>query len=163
MGVYGRDWMREGGVSSTNGGTSMTVRLVIANAIAWFVYAGSLRFGGRFGGLYGFITDELTLHTDAVFAHGRIWQPLTAIFLHDPSRLDHVFFNLLFLWIFGRIVEGMISSRALLALYLAGGAVSALALVPVAAFEGHPVVGLGASGAVYAIGVFRPSACRSSR
>ena len=73
----------------------------------------------------------------------RWWQPLTYQFLHDPSSIAHVAFNMVFLWVFGRSVEGRLGSLWFAAFYLAGGAVAALGQWLVSS---SPMIG--ASGAV---------------
>ncbi len=54
------------------------------------------------------------------------WTPITYAFLHDPSGLAHVAFNMVFLWVFGRAVEGRLGSWWFLAFYTASAAVAAL-------------------------------------
>jgi membrane associated rhomboid family serine protease len=73
----------------------------------------------------------------------RWWQPFTYQFLHDPSSIAHVAFNMIFLWVFGRSVEGRIGSWWFAAFYLAGGAFAALGQWMVSS---GPMIG--ASGAV---------------
>lgn len=73
----------------------------------------------------------------------RWWQPLTYQFLHDPSSIAHVGFNLLFLWVFGRSVEGRLGPWWFAAFYVAGGAFAALGQAMVSS---NPTIG--ASGAV---------------
>ncbi|MBU3728120.1 MAG: rhomboid family intramembrane serine protease, partial [Phycisphaerales bacterium] len=73
----------------------------------------------------------------------RWWQPLTYQFLHDPSSIAHVAFNMIFLWVFGRSVEGRIGPWWFAAFYLVGGAVAALGQCMVSS---NPMIG--ASGAV---------------
>lgn len=73
----------------------------------------------------------------------RWWQPLTYQFLHDPSSIAHVAFNMIFLWVFGRSVEGRIGPWWFAAFYLVGGAVAALGQMAVSV---DPMIG--ASGAV---------------
>jgi membrane associated rhomboid family serine protease len=155
VGIYGRDYMRDRPADGVRYATlSVTTRLIVANVVLWFVYAGALSWGGPDGGLYLLVRDHLLLDTDAVFARGRIWQPFTALWFHDPSRLDHVFFNMLFLWFFGRHAEALLGRGPFLRLYLLSGLASTLALVPLAALTATPIVGYGASGAVYGVGVF---------
>ena len=73
----------------------------------------------------------------------RWWQPLTYQFLHDPSSIAHVAFNMIFLWVFGRSVEGRMGPWWFAAFYLVGGAVAALGQWTVSS---NPMIG--ASGAV---------------
>ncbi len=155
MGLYDRDYARDRQPAFGGSGTlSMTTRLIVANVVIWFVFAGALRYGGTYGSFFGFLSETFLLHTDQVFGHFKIWQPFTAIWFHDPNGLGHIFFNMLFLFFFGRVAEGMLGPRGLLRLFIAGGLASTLVMIPLAALLGHPIVGLGASGAIYAIGVY---------
>ncbi len=71
------------------------------------------------------------------------WTLVTYAFLHDPSGMAHVAFNMLFLWVFGRSVEGRLGSWWFLAFYLTGAAVAALGQ-----WMTDPAPVIGASGAV---------------
>lgn len=75
-----------------------------------------------------------------------LWQFLTYQFLHDPSSLGHIGFNMLFLWVFGNAIEDKIGHVGYLCFYLAGGVFAGLAHCLT---SGAPV--LGASGSVSAV------------
>lgn len=130
---------------------SVTTKLIAVNVVLWFVYAGAVSWSRGSGALAGFISEHLILHPGQGF---EIWQPFTAIWFHDPHGLGHIFFNMLFLFFFGRVVEGLLGRRDYLTLYLLGGVIAAFSLVPLAMATGHPRPGLGASGAIYAVGVY---------
>ena len=153
MGLDARDYMRRDRPSWSGPATwSITTRIIVANVGIWFVYAVSARWGTPGSGLYAFMTEYLALHPADVFGRWRIWQPFTAMWLHSPG-LGHVFFNMLFLYFFGPVVERMLDRRSYLTLYIGGGALSGLSMVPLASVT--PIsYALGASGAVYAVGVF---------
>jgi len=73
----------------------------------------------------------------------------TAMFLHDPSGLAHIGGNMVFLAIFGTIVERAFGHVRFAALYLAAGIVGALTHVLV-----HPAATdamVGASGAIFGV------------
>ena len=72
---------------------------------------------------------------------------LTSLFLH--GNLSHIAGNLLFLWVFGRLVEQRLGHAGFLLLYLAGGVVASLGLVAVRPESTDPL--LGASGAIAAV------------
>ncbi len=153
MGLDARDYMRRdrprwGGPGSW----SITTRIIVANVVIWFIYALAFN-GGRPTALFHLMDEYLALHPADVFGRLRIWQPFTAMWLHDPTSISHIFFNMLFLYFFGRVVEGMLDRRSYLTLYLGGGALAMLAMVPLSALTPIRTV-VGASGAVYAIGVF---------
>ena len=76
------------------------------------------------------------------------WRMLTSAFLHDPSSILHLLFNMYSLWIFGRLLEPLLGRGRFLTLYLVsafGGSVSVLWL----AGAGTTVVG--ASGAIFGL------------
>src|SRR5687767_7097134 len=64
------------------------------------------------------MTDYLALSTDGLRS-GFVWQLFTFQFLH--AGLFHLFFNLLCLWFFGRVVEARLGQAAFWKIYLAGG------------------------------------------
>jgi membrane associated rhomboid family serine protease len=135
-------------------GARVTAYLIAVNGLLWFVYAGALGWGGPAGGLFRFIHEELALHPDEVFGRWKLWQPFTAMWLHDPHGLTHVFFNMLFLFFFGTHVEGMLGGRDYLRLYLRSGLVCTLSLVPLYWLTRDATPAVGASGAIYGVGVF---------
>ncbi len=74
------------------------------------------------------------------------WTLVTYMFLHDPRNVFHLFFNMLVLFFFGRLLERQIGSERFLGLYLAGGVLAGLAQV---LFFHSGVVG--ASGAIMSV------------
>ncbi len=46
------------------------------------------------------------------------WRLVTYSFLHDPNGINHIAFNMLGVWVFGRMLGRVYSSRELLAFYL---------------------------------------------
>lgn len=76
----------------------------------------------------------------------RAWQLITYQFLHDPTSIWHLAFNMLFLWVFGTAVEDRIGRIGFLGFYLIGGAVAGLAHAQVTS---APVIG--ASGSIAAV------------
>lgn len=76
------------------------------------------------------------------------WRMLTAVFLHSTGFIFHLLLNMYMLWIFGRMLEGLLGRWRYLALYLIsglGGSVAVMLLAP----EGQSV--LGASGAIFGL------------
>ncbi len=122
-----------------------TFILVALNLVA---YALELAQGGQAAcAAYGFTAAHPTLET-----------ALTSLFLHDPDHLAHLGGNLVFLVVFGAIVERALGSWRLLGLYVAaglGGAAMHWMADPSAV---APLVG--ASGALFGLmalaGVLRP-------
>lgn len=87
---------------------------------------------------------------DLVF-RGHVWTLLTSAFSH--LTVNHLFFNLLALQVFGSDVERVVGSRGFVHLYVAGGVVASLGHVLYGALVGTDVPALGASGAVMSIAV----------
>ena len=86
---------------------------------------------------------------DAVFRQGRVWQLLTATFLH--AGFIHLFLNMIFLWMVGREMESLYGSRDFLAFYLTSAVVSTLCWCAIEFFQAGQHYMLGASGAVTAV------------
>lgn len=74
----------------------------------------------------------------------RLWQPITYMFMH--ASIDHLFFNMFALWMFGYVLENYWGARRFLIYYLVCGL--GAALISIFVSQGPTV---GASGAVYGI------------
>ena len=75
------------------------------------------------------------------------WRMITSAFLHSPSSIFHVGFNMFTLFIFGRVLELPLGRARFISLYLIsalGGSVAVLLIAP-----GSVV--LGASGAIFGV------------
>ena len=74
------------------------------------------------------------------------------MFLHDPSSLFHLFFNMFALWMFGAAIENIMGSKRFLSLYLVSGiGAGIIHLIVTYAQLSSPVPVVGASGAIYGI------------
>lgn len=95
------------------------------------------------------------LKPDAVLTQGRIWQPLTYLFLH--ADVMHILFNMLGLWMFGVDLERMWGTPLFVRYYFivgigAGIMIIALSLLPLASTaQSYSVVTIGASGAIFGL------------
>lgn len=78
-----------------------------------------------------------------------VWQVLTYGFLHGSP--GHVFWNMLQLYFFGTMLEGIIGSRRFLAFYLASVMVGGLAQVLASTLSGDLIPAVGASGGVLGV------------
>lgn len=87
------------------------------------------------------ITDQFALYSSRVLAEP--WLLVTSMFLH--GGLEHLFFNMFALGLFGFILENFIGSRKFLLIYLVSGIVAGAGA---AIF--YPAA-LGASGAIFGI------------
>jgi membrane associated rhomboid family serine protease len=70
---------------------------------------------------FGFVLRELPLSPSGLFDEGRVWQPLTYMWLHDPERPMHLIFNLVWLWMFGAPLEQWWGGRRVLGSYFLFG------------------------------------------
>ena len=123
----------------------VTPALVAINVAAFALILMIARFGG--GDLEGMI-DFGAFDTRRP---GRIWTLITSMFLHDPSSITHLLFNMVFLWAFGCAVEDRLGRIGFLSFYLAGGIAAALGQWLLASVQGTPSLMIGASGAVCAV------------
>ena len=78
-----------------------------------------------------FIDTYLAASPDGILHHFRIWQLLTATFLH--ADIWHLLGNMWFFWIVGREMESLYGSRDFLVFYLGAAIFSTLAWVLITA------------------------------
>jgi membrane associated rhomboid family serine protease len=67
--------------------------------------------------------------------HFRPFQVFTHMFLHSPHLIIHIIFNMLMLWMFGKILENVWGSKRFLVFYLACGIGAAAAHMIVTYFQ----------------------------
>jgi len=67
--------------------------------------------------------------------HFRPYQIATHMFAHSPDMLFHILFNMLALWMFGRILENVWGAKRFLFFYLACGVGAAIAHLAVTYFQ----------------------------
>ncbi|MFH1473321.1 MAG: rhomboid family intramembrane serine protease [Candidatus Aenigmatarchaeota archaeon] len=87
------------------------------------------------------ITDQYLLESSDVFS--RPWILVTSIFLH--GSIEHLFYNMFALALFGSILERIIGGKKFLVLYFLAGIIAGLGTIPF--YEAS----LGASGAIMGI------------
>jgi membrane associated rhomboid family serine protease len=75
-------------------------------------------------------------------------QWFTSLFLHVGP--GHLIGNMIFLWVFGLVVEGKVGSLWFLALYLTAGVLES-AITQLVQLHTEPTFGVGASGAIYGL------------
>jgi rhomboid protease GluP len=81
----------------------------------------------------------------SIMIDGEIWRLFSAMFLH--GGIEHVFMNMLSLFLVGRSVEMIFSRVSYLSIYFISGLIGSLTSIYF-----HPVtVGIGASGAIFGI------------
>jgi membrane associated rhomboid family serine protease len=144
MGIYDREYYRgEGRGPGLFGGVSPACNAIIAINVAVFLAVRILKVDDFW------IHDWLAASPYGIFRQGRVWQLLTATFLH--ADIWHILGNMLFLWIVGREMEGLYGTRDFVAFYIASAVFSTLAWAASQAFADGPRSMVGASGAVMGV------------
>lgn len=118
----------------------VTVALVLANLAA---YGFELAAGGM--GVceaYGLVPAEF-------MRSGGVSPIFSSMFLHDPSNVTHVAGNMVFLTVFGVLVERQLGRLVFSGLYLGAGVFGAMLHVLVDPTSASPLVG--ASGAIFGV------------
>ncbi len=168
VGVHCPECVREGRPAGASGlaralrpGRSKTVTYALMGLIV-VAYAAQWLSGGA-------LTNAWVLNPTLVGAEP--WRLFTSAFLHSPSAIIHILFNLYALWAFGPALESFLGRVRFLALYLTaalGGSLGVLALYALAiATDGasiaatggflSPGSALGASGAIFGLmGAYLP-------
>ncbi|MGI9457963.1 MAG: rhomboid family intramembrane serine protease [Aeoliella sp.] len=113
MGMYDRDYQhheygQQPGMH-LRAPQSMTVKLIIITAV---VYVVQLMFGPEF-------TDLFANHAGWYKQPWRVFELLTAGFLHSTREFTHLLFNMVVLWFFGKAIEEKYGSQEFLAFYIA--------------------------------------------
>lgn len=143
MGIYDREYYRgESRGSAWFATAQVTKTLIIINVVVFLAEA--LDLVPR-----SFLSDYFAATSDGIFRRGQVWQLITAPFLHAGP--GHLLWNMLFLFMVGRELEGMYGHRDYLALYLCAAVFSTFCW---AALDfASPVHSrmIGASGAVMAL------------
>lgn len=78
-----------------------------------------------------------------------IWQPFTYMFMH--ASIDHIFFNMFALWMFGYVIENFWGTKRFLFYYFFCGIGAAIVHMVISILFGINIPTVGASGAVYGI------------
>ena len=124
-------------------------RLLIAN-VSVFVFFMVVGLGSL--GLQETIIDFLAVDPDMWRSFiPALWQWVTYQFVHDMAGLSHLFINMLMLYFFGTMLEGLIGGRRFITHYLIAGCVGAIAHILFMLALGQPSTAIGASGAVYGV------------
>lgn len=125
-----------------------TILLVAANVIVYALTTmnnGFLQIEDRWLGLAAFVPAQIS-------DPANMYRLITSMFLH--ANISHIFFNMLFLYSFGKHVEAVMGSKRYLALYFASGFAAEIfhtALIPIEGIYSAYIPALGASGAISGI------------
>ncbi len=108
----------------------VTKNLIIINTLIWLV-----EYLFR-----TFAETGLVAHCGLHFIGSDLFnpvQPITYMFLHDPSSPMHVFFNMFSLWMFGRMLENIWGSKRFFIFYMVCGIGAAVVQEAVWALTWH--------------------------
>ncbi len=143
MGIYDRAYLQEEEPSGNWApGRSMVINLIIVNVVVWLL--GAFSSEERVNGWLALKSDLFTHPWEA-------WQLLTYGFAHRGPL--HLLFNMLFLFVFGRELEGIYGRFEFLRIYLVAIVLAGLAWLALAAANPGLSKLVGASGGVMAIAI----------
>jgi membrane associated rhomboid family serine protease len=152
MGFYDREYYREEtrGSGWLSGVAPACKTIILINVVVFVMQ----QVVADRPDLSEFIREYLEASSDGIFHRGRVWQLLTATFLH--AHFFHILWNMLFLWMVGREMESFYGTRDFVAMYLGAALVSTLGWALVDEFSrpgpmGSSVTMQGASGAIMAV------------
>jgi membrane associated rhomboid family serine protease len=103
------------------------------------------------------IVEFFGLTPALVLEQFRVWQLATYLFIHSPTQISHILFNMLAVWMFGVDLERRWGTRGFLRYYFITGvgAGVSMILVSLLPFDGarqsYVQTTIGASGAVYGL------------
>src|SRR6516165_3924140 len=134
MGIYDRDYYRREGPSFLG---TLTNRapvckwLIVINLVLFIAQLATLERDAETHQItsLGAFTEALDLNAGQVLHQGQVWRLLTHAFLHSPTDIWHIVFNMLFLWWLGHELEEMYGSREFLTLYLLSAVVAGACFV----------------------------------
>lgn len=137
--------------------------LIAVNVLLWFAYSGSAPHSmvAEASPLFRFLNDECMLWPLKVFGQGKVWQLFTCMWLHDPFHAEHLLFNMIALFFFGRVTETWLGTRGYLLLYLGAGLFASLVFTGWSLLVGQAIPALGASAAIFGVMVWL--ACQQPR
>jgi membrane associated rhomboid family serine protease len=143
MGIYDREYYRDEPRRPGIGQWSAVTTLIVINAA---VFVADMFSPDHW------IAEHLALSWDLFQHPSQAWQLLTYGFVHDPTSIMHILFNMFGLWMFGRDVENIYGKSEFYRLYLSLIVLSGLSwiILNIALHEHAPGV-YGASGAVVGI------------
>lgn len=142
MGIYNRDYARDDYPPTVQRGYSSdrtVIKTLLIINIAVFVLQNASPA----------VTDLLSLSANDL-QHFQIWRLVTYGFCHSTFSLQHLVFNMIGLWLFGRVVEPIYGHREFLWFYLTSIVISGLCHVMFQLGQGVSNGVIGASGGVYA-------------
>ncbi|HEY2761014.1 MAG TPA: rhomboid family intramembrane serine protease [Pirellulales bacterium] len=145
MGLQDRDYYRDEEPGVRLGGNwSAVTTLIVINVAIWLADLFSNNH---------WLAENLAL-TGKLFQHPwDFWQLLTYGFVHDPIHWQHIVFNMIGLWVFGREVETIYGKREFYKLYISLIILAGLFNVILQNASGRQGAVIGASGGVMGLAV----------
>jgi membrane associated rhomboid family serine protease len=120
--------------------------LLIANTAVFVLYYLATIFG------MGALLGPFRLVPEQTVEGLRIWQPVSYLFLHDPTGFGHILFNMLSLFMFGKTLEETWGTDVFLRFYFLCGVGAALCVILAGYATGTAYVPtIGASGAIFGL------------
>ncbi len=116
-----------------------TRTIIILNFLVYY-------FVWSHGGITGINLIEFGANFRPLVLDGQWWRLLTCMFLH--ASLIHIGANMYSLWSLGRMMETLAGVRATILIYFITGIMASLVSV---LYHQEPVVGIGASGAIFGL------------
>jgi membrane associated rhomboid family serine protease len=120
--------------------------LLIINTALFVIYFFAVQAGlGEIFGPFGLVPSMVVNR----FA---VWQLFTYMFLHSPFGFQHILFNMLTLWMFGKDLENAWGTQKFLRYYFFCGVGAGICVVVANYLFGSPETRtIGASGAIYGV------------
>ena len=129
---------------------NMIVKIILINLFVFLSMIVLKAFlGGGTIGSFDSVLKWFALSSDPIDLIRHPVSVISHMFLH--VSLGHIFWNMLILYWFGRIVGDFIGDERILPIYLLGGLCGAVAYLLFAAFTGQESIAYGASAAVMAM------------
>jgi membrane associated rhomboid family serine protease len=153
MGIYDRDYYREQRPAfSIRAPQTIVGALILVNVAVWILdFFTQARINPFTDAVVGrWLSDHLAVSGDTLTQPWMWWQFFTYGFAHSPVSFDHILWNMLGLFVFGRDLEWHYGRKEFLRLYLAFVGVGGLAWAIINQIQGGHQGDMvyGASGAV---------------
>ncbi|MCG8648658.1 MAG: rhomboid family intramembrane serine protease [Pirellulales bacterium] len=162
MGLYDRDYGRSERTAwdRIENPRSITVTLIVINVVIFFVDL-ILQRPGPTGIKQSILAPWFAVEPQTTVHPWMWWQFLTYGFLHSVRDINHILFNMIGLFFFGRVIEQRLGRMEFLRVYLVmivfGGVIGAVFHLLEGMYQGIPIGQMagtiGASGAVVGITV----------
>lgn len=131
MGIYDRDYYREGTRSAMDGRVQAFVVLIGIYVAVYILQIATREETGVRQLKPGPVTEAITLNADKVL-QGEVWRVVTYAFAHDPLNPAPIAFNIIFLIFFGKFVEDLYGWKEFLTFYLISGILAGIGFVCIA-------------------------------